>query len=279
MKSRKAVITILIILFAIPLAAQVGDEHKGAPCSLATLRGTYGSFAEGTSLVEFTGLGTPKAPYPAVAVALHRFDGAGHWSFTYSTSLGGAIIRGATATGQYAVTPDCEMAVLGETPTKMKIEFVGTITGEGVFREVHVTFTDQAKVQSPTLRRTPPSGCSQEMLKGKYAVFGQGFLTTEAGLTPVAHVGSFVADGDGTFSGAETLKIANMVGHDTFTGKYTVNRDCTISVEITTVSSDMPLSSATIHEFGTITGEGQAQEAHLIVTDPGWVFSDTGKKK
>jgi hypothetical protein len=150
--------------------------------------------------------------------------------------------------------------------------FVGPITGEGIFQEVHITYTDAWQVNSGTLRKTPPWGCSNETLEGKHAVFGQGSVNSTQGPVPVAHVGVFVADGDGNFSGEETVKIANMTTTDTFSAKYIVNRDCTISAEITN-------SSEVVHEVGTITGVGDFQEGHLIVTDPGWVFADTGKKK
>jgi hypothetical protein len=275
-KFSKVFIVVLIAVFAIPLAAQMGEEHRGRHCSLATLKGTYGSFAQGMFLGQLPGTPAPP-PYSSVAVGLHIFDGKGNWSLTYATSIGGVIIPwGATATGTYTVTHDCELSVVGSTPEGMPTVFVGPITGEGIFQEVHITYTDPARVNSGTLRKTPPWGCSNETLEGKYAVFGQGLATsTIPGLPPLvpsAHVGHFIANGDGDFSGEDTLKIANVTINDTYTAKYNVNRECIMSADITT-----PLG--VIHEVGTITGVGDFQEGHLIVTNPGWVCAETGKKQ
>jgi hypothetical protein len=275
-KFSKVFFAVLIVAFATPLAAQMeerwkSEEHRGRHCSLATLKGTYGSFAEGMYLVQIPG--TPVPPYSSVAVGLHTFDGKGNWSLTFARSLGGVIIPwGATAAGTYTVTPDCELSVDGKTPQNVPTTFVGPITGEGIFQEVHITYTDRSQVNSGILRKTPPWGCSSKTLEGKYVVFGQGSVASSQGPVPVAHVGVFVADGHGNFSGEETVKIADVTSTDTFSAKYTVNRDCTISAEITN-------SSQVIHEVGTITGLGEFQEGHLIVTESGWVFADTGRRK
>lgn len=273
MRFCKMFILATLVLFSIAVAAQNDLSVQGQGCSLRTMKGSYGSFAAGTFLAQIPGY--PTAPFQVVAVALHVFDGNGKWSITYATSFGGEIIPwGATGLGTYTVTPNCELSVLGSTPNGTLIMFTGTITGLGIYQEAHIIYTDPARVQFGTLRKTPPGGCTLSTLQGTYGVFGQGLATPPSLqlLVPVAHVGTFVADGQGNFSGDETLKVANVKRTDTYTATYSVTADCIVSAEIRTPTE-------VIHEVGTITGVGPFQETHLIVTDTGWVFADAGKKK
>jgi hypothetical protein len=145
----------------------------------------------------------------------------------------------------------------------------------GMLQEIHLMYTDPWVVASGTLKKTPVWGCSQETLKGRYTVFGQGLVTLPGfpPLLPGAHVGIFAADGLGNFAGEETVNVAGQTGPlDTFTAKYTVKPDCTMSAEITT-------KLGVLHEVGTITGVGGAQESHKIVVEPGWVLADADKKQ
>jgi hypothetical protein len=152
---------------------------------------------------------------------------------------------------------------------------VGTITGKGMFQEVHLMYTDSWLVASGTLRKTPAAGCSQETFKGTYALFGQG-LGTLPGLPPLlpgAHVGIFTADGRGNFAGDETVTVAGQTGPpDAFTAKYTGNSDCSMSVAVTT-------HLGVFNEVGTITGVRRFQQYHGIFVEPGWVLAETSKKQ
>ncbi|MDT8070723.1 MAG: hypothetical protein ROO76_21390 [Terriglobia bacterium] len=268
MKINRLFAVILILLVAIPLTAQVAN---GKTCSPATVKGNFGSHAEGTLFVAFPDAPTP--PYPVAAVGLHSFDGEGNWTIKYSISLGGSVVPwGATITGTYDVTPDCKITVSG---VSMPAQFMGTIMGEGMTQTIYITYTDAARVQSGVLKRTPVSGCSNRTIKGNYGLFGQGSLGPPVlpSFVPVAHIGKFDADGTGSFFGSETFKLASTAGNDSFTASYNVNSDCSVSAEITTDTGEV------IHENGVITGEGTFQEIHLIVTNPGWVFPDAGIRK
>lgn len=271
MKFTKSFILLLALaLLAIPIAAQTNAASKGN-CSLATLKGAYGDFEEGTILAQFPGL--PAPPYPVVASGLVTYDGAGNVSATYTASFGGVILPG-TATGTYTVNPDCTYSDVITEPNGPGGHHVGTVTGNGMFQEIQLMYTDPWLVASATLRKAPAGACSQETLKGKYAIFGQG-LATLPGLPPLlpgAHVGIFTADGLGNFTGEDTITIAGTTGPDTFTAKYTVNADCTFSADVTA-------SIEVIHEVGTITGVGRFQEVHNIIVEPGWVLAETGKKQ
>jgi hypothetical protein len=60
---------------------------------------------------------------------------------------------------------------------------------------------------------------------------------------------------------------------DNYTATYTVTEECRISVEIT---SD---AVGVVHELGWIVGEGKDTEVHLIVTDPGFLFTEATRKQ
>jgi hypothetical protein len=251
-------------LFAIMVFALMAISVAAQNCSLATVKGNFGSHAEGTTLAPYPE--APPPPYPVAAVGLHNFDGLGNWTITYSISLGGGIVPwGTTVTGTYDVTPDCKLAVTG---TSMPVKFVGTIIGEGMTQTIYITYTSAAQIQSGVLTRTPVSGCSNKTFKGKYALAGQGFVYLANPPLAVSHIGVLTANGNGTFFGDATFKLFNVTGTNAFTATYMVNRDCTVSAEIK--NSD----GSTTHEFGVITGQGNSQEIHLIITDPGWVLSD-----
>ncbi len=256
MKYIRLFVTIAIVLMATSLAAQ--------NCSLATVKGNFGSHAEGTMLAPFPEAPTP--PYPVAAVGLHNFDGQGNWTITYSISLGGGIVPwGASLTGTYDVTPGCKLSVTG---VSMPVAFVGTIMGEGMTQTIYITYTSPAQIQSGVLKRTPVSGCSNKTFKGKYALAGQGFVYLATPPLAVSHVGDLTADGNGTFAGQATFKLFNITGTNNFTATYLVNSNCTVAAEIK--NSDQ----STTHEFGVITGQGNFQEIYLIITDPGWVLAD-----
>jgi len=171
-KFNKAFILVFTLaLLAIPFPAQASDPTTS--CTVATLNGNYGGFAEGVFLVPFPG--TPSTvPYPAVAVGLHSFDGAGNWSVTYAGSAGGLLMPwGAKAVGTYNVTSDCEVTVEGtDLATGLYDRFVGIIIGEGMSLEIQLMYTVPFMVARGTLRKTPVGGCSQETFKGTYVLSG-----------------------------------------------------------------------------------------------------------
>jgi hypothetical protein len=120
--------------------------------------------------------------------------------------------------------------------------------------------------------------CSRATVQGSYVVFGQGTITGPLpGFPPppfpTNHSGIVSFDGAGNFTGSEMASLDGLVGPATFTGTYTVNPNCTVTVELT---NSLGL---TVHEWGTISGSGALQEVHLIVTDAGWVFDETVKKQ
>jgi hypothetical protein len=260
-----------------PAEAKPYEASRGR-CSQATLKGTYGYLEEGTIVVPFDGLPlTP--PFPTVTSGIAVYDGKGHSSGTWAASLGGVIMTG-TYTGTYTVSPDCtysdELTIL----PGLAIHDAGTITGEEISQEVHYIRTDAGRVIVGTTRKTSLGPCSLASLRGSYALFGQGTYTGFPVPTPVfppppllwAHSGIVTFDGKGDFSFSENVSLNGFTGSDSGTGTYSVHRDCSLSFVVNT-------PELVVHESGTITGEGEFQEVHTVVTDEGWAAVDGLKKQ
>ncbi len=261
------ILTLALVLVAFPMIAQASD-YKTPTCSLATIKGSFGGAAEGWIM-------TPNGPVPFVSVGLPTYDGAGKFTIRSASSVGGVISPFGTPTsGTYSVTHDCSFSASLTAPDgKTTITWAGTITGRGMTQEIHLMYTNAYWVISGTQRRIPVGGCSQGTLKGTYALFGHGFVSLPnlPPLLPANHIGIFAADGWGTFSGDETVSVAGQLMFNTYTATYKVEPDCSFSTEITNGDNEV------FHEVGTLTGVGQAQEGHLIIVEPGWVFAETGK--
>jgi hypothetical protein len=289
---------LLALLFSLPgfiVAAwgqdlplrETTDEHSRRQCSQATLKGTYGDLEQGTVVMD-VGFGTP--PFPLAVTAIVTYDGEGNVSAKSTATFNGVTITGG-ATGTYTVYPDCTYSDENTPyPSGPVSHHWGTITGEELSQQVDYIYTDPWLVASGTLRKIVPWGCSSRTLKGTYEIFGHGTDTSTTipipGFPsppfPLAHVGVFTADGAGHFSGHDVEKVDVAATPTTFTGTYTVDPDCTVSFTFTdTVPLPPPIGPfiTTIHETGTITGWGDSQEVHVIMTDAGYVFVDTVKRQ
>ncbi len=77
----------------------------------------------------------------------------------------------------------------------------------------------------PPLRADDETTCSNASLRGAYGLASGPNVVV--GLGPTAALGSFTADGRGTFEGKLTQSFNGVVVHEAFTATYAVNSDCT----------------------------------------------------
>ena len=279
-------LTLVALLFSllVPVVQAQGQELSAgvkavkAPsrgCSLATLKGTYGVWEQGTVVGDLPGF--PPPPWLFANSAKATYDGTGNLSGTYTGSFGGAIVPG-TFTGTYGVNPDCTYSDEFTPLPGFVVHHAGTITGAGVSLQIDYIYTDAGLVISGTTRKAPPWGCSVASFRGTYAHFGQGTVTAQLPALPPPpllwdHSGTVTFDGKGNFSGGGTESVNGTAVPLTFTGTYTVNPDCTTSAVIHTSLG------LVLHEAGTATGVWPSQEYHGIFTDAGWIFVDGLKKQ
>lgn len=115
----------------------------------------------------------------------------------------------------------------------------------------------------PKLRHVGPAvsvvraddGCSAGSLHGTYAVHGQGtFLAAVPGFPappfPFGEAGIATFNGAGELSGKTTINAGGLLLTPTFTGTYTVNRDCTGNI---TIQSDL----GSLQEAIVVIGHGE----------------------
>jgi hypothetical protein len=202
------------------------------------------------------------------------FDGTGNLTGESVANVEGwgAGEPGAFA-GTYTVSPDCTYSGEHTGDDGETLHFTGTITGSGMTQEMHFVVTDPGWVAAGTDKKIQPAPCSVATLKGSYALFGEGTVTALDPPAPLVHVGTATYDGAGNVTGSDTIMLNGTETPDNYTATYTVTEECRISVEIT---SD---AVGVVHELGWIVGEGKDTEVHLIVTDPGFLFTEATRKQ
>ena len=120
MNTRQTRVSLWLSAIALALAglapASAEQEAQGGGCSLASLKGTYGSYRTGT------------APYgPVAAQGLYYLDGEGGWNLTLNISRNGEISLDEYWEGEYQVNEDCTGNIDGGIP------FVIVDGGKGVY--------------------------------------------------------------------------------------------------------------------------------------------------
>jgi hypothetical protein len=129
-----------------------GRAKKAAPwpCSLATLKGTYALFGQGTITGAIPGF--PPPPLLFAHTGILTFDGKGHFSGENKEDFDSVIVP-ETYTGTYTVNLDCTATATINTSLGLVIYEAGTITGEGDFKEVHNIITNTGWVVADTVKK------------------------------------------------------------------------------------------------------------------------------
>ena len=113
-------------------------------------------------------------------------------------------------------------------------------------------------------------------VRGSYGSQFDGFISTPAGTAPVAAVGRFVADGEGTIrDGVRTLSVNGQILHQTLTCTYDVAPDGTGTATCHVRTDGVP--SGTEHFDFVIVDNGA--EAFFTSTDPGFTIRGEAKRQ
>jgi hypothetical protein len=259
-----------------PLVTEAQAQTLGTPmvCSQSSLSGSYGLWEWGTILGQLPNF--PPPPFPTTDVVLITYDGAGHFTGSFTANDGGYPEAG-TFDGTYTVNADCTYTgqyVASVFP--IAFHLTGTIVGQGAKQEIRYMYTEPFMVAWGTGKKTQPGGCSVANLKGAYGDAEQATVVAGFGAppgTPASGSGILTFDGKGSFTVNEQLSIGGVVAPEIGAGTYKVNPDCTYSDVFTDTDGFVS------HDAGILVGQGEFQELHMIYADPGVVVAGTSKKQ
>lgn len=121
--------------------------------------------------------------------------------------------------------------------------------------------------------------CSLRTIRGSYGsnITGAFILPPPAGSTqpptsvPIASVGRLVFNGDGAVSGTDTNSFGGAISINAVTGTYTVNEDCTGTLDVA-----FPTGFTVTNNFVIVDG---GREISLIQTNPGAVVTGVFKRQ
>jgi hypothetical protein len=118
---------------------------RPAACSLATLKGSYALFGEGT-VTAFD----PSQPITHVGMVI--YDGAGKFFGSDTIMLNGALVPD-SFTGTYRITRECMISVDIVSSAVGVVHEQGWIVGQGKSKEVHLVVTDPGFVFREATRK------------------------------------------------------------------------------------------------------------------------------
>jgi hypothetical protein len=126
---------------------------------------------------------------------------------------------------------------------------IAMLTASAAFVGLVVWGTTEKKniTSLPVVHADAPKGCSLETVAGNWTVSDTG---TVIGIGPRAAVGTFTFSGEGNvLNGVATSSLNGTIAGETFSGTYTVNSNCTgtINIEIFDASSGAELFAVTLY--------------------------------
>jgi hypothetical protein len=134
------------ILLVGPKLTLVGTAlAEDGACSLATLRGAYAVYGQGTVFV-----GSPPQPGLEVDVGIASIDGKGNLTGSLTFSFNGKIFR-TNYTGAYLVNTDCTMSLTIQDDLGEHLQQEGVVLEQG--DEVRFIGTDPGRVIARVAKR------------------------------------------------------------------------------------------------------------------------------
>lgn len=115
-------------------------------------------------------------------------------------------------------------------------------------------------------------GCSMTIVRGAYAIYGQGTVFVGSPPQPglEVDVGLATIDGKGNLAGSITFSFNGKIFRTKFAGSYLVNSDCSISLSI---QDDL---GENLQQEGVVLADGD--EIRFIGTDPGRVIARVAQR-
>ena len=120
--------------------------------------------------------------------------------------------------------------------------------------------------------------CSEAILRGAYAVRGEGYLRGPAGdaLLPWAIVSLMNIDVAGSLSNKVSASFNGRIQQNTVAGSYTVNADCTGTITVILPAPPFQLNFDLV--VAEARGSDAAVEFYFISTDAGTAITHTARR-
>lgn len=263
MSTRYSVLFGAVLFVAIAIASGA----DAAPlCSDATLQGSYGFTAQGS-----TRPGSPVPPLlqgPFASLGTAVYDGRGGVVLTASATFNGLTQALPPVSGTYQVNPDCTFtSTLANGAT-----FFASIADGG--RELFVLQTTPGVVASgsATLRTGNEQSCRNALTRGTYAFISQGTgappTVPPPAAGPLQGVGTVAFADDGTFQLTAVRSANGIVDPQPLrlTGSFAFTTGCNFAMAF----------DVGFRFIGTVVDGGD--EALFLETDPGTTFVVRAKR-
>ena len=135
----------------------------------------------------------------------------------------------------------------------------------------------QAQYAMPSTDPHAGLKCNETMLRGAYAVKGEGHLQGPTGvLAPWAIVSLMKLDGTGSLSNKVSASFNGRIQQNTVDGNYTVNADCTGTITVTLPGPPFQLHFDLV--VADARGSGAGDEFYFISTDAGTAITHIAKR-
>ena len=243
------------IIFSIVLPGLA--QAAGPPCNLATYKGVYSLVVTGSIINEPS---VPIPPGPVSRVGRSVADGYGGVTFEQFGSYYG-VPSSENATGTYTVTPDCliTFVINAPPPVSFPVTFEGEILASGDYLTIM-----QINPEGTTIKvnaKRAQNICTLEDLSGTYMLDMHGFIPPFTVLAfpppfpPLLPVGNdaikgeylelgiltfeppkgndLVAGKPGKLTGDTTASYNGSIDHETWSGVYTIDKECRVNASFT----------------------------------------------
>jgi hypothetical protein len=246
-QNRLFVLAISLALFTFILAQPA--VVKAQSCTNETLNGSYGFLAQAFFLAhQATPVGSA---YAGASTGIVTFDGKGNSSGSETGNASGYIYH-RTFTGTYSVNPDCTATATINLPNGETATGTYTIVDGG--NELELLNLGDSIVESGRFRKLFQP-CTNATLNGNYGYLAPAFLLhhqrVPLGSTYVAvSTGVETFDGNGNTYASETSNFSGIIRHQTLTGTYSVNADCTATGTMTFPDGGTATATFTIVDGG-----------------------------
>jgi uncharacterized protein (TIGR03437 family) len=175
-------------------------------------------------------------------------------------TLGTAILTGGTAT--------LTLSTLTAGSHSLTAVYGGDTNDAGSISSVLTQTVNQPVTVQPRVGGLLT--CTPVTISGPYGFAISGFIPTSGGRIPFADQGTFVADGNGSFTGSSTTSTGGTIVIRAISGTYSINTNCTGAITI------LDTSGNTLHLSFTVVDNGS--EIQFIQTDIGTVVTGQAQR-